>query len=107
SELFNHMNSEHNFNVGLPDNLVNTDEFLDLLQEKLDNLQCLYCEKNFKDRMTLKEHMRKKQHKRIKPQNPTYDKFYVINYLELGKNWENIQSEHDVAVEDDETDNEE
>ena len=37
--------------------------------------------------------MRKKMHKRINPKNPVYDKFYVINYLELGKNWEAVLSE--------------
>ena len=29
------MFSEHNFNIGLPDNLVNVNEFLDLLESKL------------------------------------------------------------------------
>lgn len=96
--LFDHMAHDHGFNVGLPDNLVYKEEFLDLLQEKLHNLQCLYCEKTFRDRTVLKEHMRKKQHKKINPKNKSYDKFYMINYLELGKNWEAIQSEDDTAV---------
>jgi hypothetical protein len=39
--------------------------------------------------------MRKKQHKKINPQNKVYDRFYVINYLELGKSWEQVQSEDD------------
>lgn len=33
--LFKHMFSEHNFNIGLPDNLVNVNEFLDMLESKL------------------------------------------------------------------------
>ncbi|CAG8612982.1 514_t:CDS:2, partial [Dentiscutata heterogama] len=33
--LFRHMFSEHNFNIGLPDNLVNVDEFLQILEKKL------------------------------------------------------------------------
>lgn len=45
------------------------------------SLQCLYCERIFKDKTVLKEHMRKKQHKKINPKNRKYDKFYVINYL--------------------------
>ncbi|KAJ8302312.1 hypothetical protein KUTeg_021299 [Tegillarca granosa] len=93
--LFDHMAHDHNFNVGLPDNLVYTDEFLDKLQEKLNSLQCLYCEKVFKDRNVLKEHMRKKQHKKINPKNSIYDKYYIINYL----------SEDDTELEtEDETD---
>lgn len=101
SELFDHMAFDHGFNVGQPDNLVFTTEFLDKLQEKLTNLQCLYCEKSFRDRPTLKEHMRKKQHKRIKSNNKTYDKYYVINYLEIGKNWESFQSAEEANLEHD------
>ena len=59
------------------------------------SLQCLYCERTFRDHATLKDHMRKKQHKKINPQNKVYDRFYVINYLELGKSWEQVQSEDD------------
>ncbi|XP_077981074.1 zinc finger protein 277-like [Glandiceps talaboti] len=100
AELLNHMAHDHGFSVGQPDNLVFTTEFLDSLEDKFKNLQCVYCEKTFKDRMTLKDHMRKKQHKRINPKNTSYDKFYVINYLELGKNWESVQAEpeYDVAT---------
>lgn len=36
SLLLNHMVKEHGFNVGLPDNIVHCDEFLDTLQAKLD-----------------------------------------------------------------------
>ncbi|XP_036719425.1 zinc finger protein 277 isoform X3 [Balaenoptera musculus] len=82
SVLLNHMAREHTFNIGLPDNIVNCNEFLCTLQKKLDNLQCLYCEKTFRDKNTLKDHMRKKQHRRINPKNREYDRFYVINYLD-------------------------
>uniref|UniRef100_A0A8V0XAA3 Zinc finger protein 277 n=1 Tax=Gallus gallus TaxID=9031 RepID=A0A8V0XAA3_CHICK len=81
SVLLNHMAREHAFNIGLPDNIVNCYEFLAVLQEKLDNLQCLYCEKVFRDKNTLKDHMRKKQHRRINAKNKEYDRFYIINYL--------------------------
>lgn len=45
------------------------------------SLQCLYCEKTFRDKSTLRDHMRKKQHRRINPRNREYDQFYIINYL--------------------------
>ncbi|XP_064605513.1 zinc finger protein 277-like isoform X2 [Liolophura sinensis] len=106
ADLINHMASQHDFNIGSPDNLVFVDEFLDIIQSKLNNLLCLYCEKLFKDRWTLKEHMRKKHHRRINPENKTYDKFYVINYLELGKNWEKIKLEEEDSCES-ETDDDE
>ncbi|XP_039663344.1 zinc finger protein 277 [Perca fluviatilis] len=104
ASLLNHMAREHSFGIGLPDNIVYCDQFLDTLQSKLDNLQCLYCEKTFRDKTTLKDHMRKKAHRRINANNSTYDRFYVINYLELGKTWEEVQSEDDRELLDDEDD---
>uniref|UniRef100_A0A8D3CVW9 Zinc finger protein 277 n=1 Tax=Scophthalmus maximus TaxID=52904 RepID=A0A8D3CVW9_SCOMX len=101
SSLLNHMAREHSFSIGLPDNIVFCDDFLDTLQSKLDNLQCLYCEKTFRDKTTLKDHMRKKAHRRINANNREYDRFYVINYLELGKTWEEVQSEDDRELVDD------
>ncbi|XP_027141698.1 zinc finger protein 277 [Larimichthys crocea] len=104
SSLLNHMAREHSFSIGLPDNIVYCKQFLDTLQSKLDNLQCLYCEKTFRDKTTLKDHMRKKAHRRINASNREYDRFYVINYLELGKTWEEVQSEDDRELADDEDD---
>ncbi|CAO3587958.1 unnamed protein product [Absidia cylindrospora] len=93
TSLFRHMFSEHNFNIGLPDNLVNVNEFLDLLETKLTKLQCLYCEKTFTSPAVLRKHMRKKKHFKIASKNRQYDRFYVINYLEPGKNWENFEND--------------
>ncbi|KAJ0029020.1 hypothetical protein NQD34_004017 [Periophthalmus magnuspinnatus] len=101
SSLLNHMAKEHSFSIGLPDNIVYCNQFLDTLQNKLDSLQCLYCEKTFRDKTTLKDHMRKKSHRRINSNNREYDRFYIINYLELGKTWEEVQSEDDRELVDD------
>ena len=89
------MSTDHNFHIGHPDNLVYIKELHNELHDKMNKLLCLFCEKTFRDRHTLKEHMRKKQHKRINPQNRQYDKYYVVNYLEIGKKWGEIQSEND------------
>lgn len=56
-----------------------------------NRLECLSCEHIFKDKVVLKEHMRKKQHRKINPKNNEYDRFYVVNYLEPGKTWETIE----------------
>ncbi|CAH1783503.1 unnamed protein product, partial [Owenia fusiformis] len=101
NELFEHMSEEHGFNIGQPDNIVYADELMDYLHEQLKLCKCLYCEKTFKDRVTLKEHMRKKGHKRLNPKSKKYDKYYIINYLELGKNWKSIQSEDDTPIDSD------
>jgi len=95
SALFDHMAFDHNFNVGQPDNLVFVKEFLDRIESKLEQLLCLHCEKVFKSREVLKEHMRKKMHKKLNPKNKEWDKFYLINYLEFGKTWEDIAKEDD------------
>ncbi|XP_031330354.1 zinc finger protein 277 [Photinus pyralis] len=77
-----HLATDHNVRLGNPHNLVYVDELIEHIGRVLDGLQCLYCEKTFPDRNTLKDHMRKKQHKRINPTNRLYDKYYASNYLE-------------------------
>ena len=94
-ELLDHMASDHNFSVGQPNNLVFVDELLNLLEQKLDDKVCIFCEKVFKTREVLKEHMRKKGHKKINPKNKAYDKFYLVNYREFGKTWESLSKETD------------
>ena len=43
----------------------------------------------------MKDHMRKKGHEKINAHNNVYNRLYVINYLELGKTWEQVQGEED------------
>ncbi|XP_020281904.1 zinc finger protein 277 [Pseudomyrmex gracilis] len=83
----NHLYQKHNLYLGKPENLVFVDELLDKIQNNIESLICIYCEKIFKDRTVLKEHMRKKFHKYINPDNKMYDKYYIINYLEPGRTW--------------------
>lgn len=83
--MFDHMFHTHNFNMGFVHNLVFIEKLLNTLEEKLSNLQCIYCEKFFKSKKVLKEHMRKKKHYRIKSTNTFYDQFYLENYLKEPK----------------------
>lgn len=39
------------------------------------------------------DHMRKRNHREVNPKNHYYDKFYIINYLELGKRWLDVLAE--------------
>lgn len=80
AEFLEHLFSKHFLQLGKPENLVFIEELIDTVQEKLNDLICLFCEKEFRDRPTLKEHMRKKGHKRINPDNKKYDRFFLINY---------------------------
>ena len=93
SKIIHHLYMIHHLNLGSPDNLVFVNEYLDLLKGKLDRNECLYCEKLFEDHATLMEHMRKRQHREVNPKNSYYDRFYVINYLELGKKWLEVLAE--------------
>lgn len=97
-DYLTHLSDDHNIRLGNPQNLVYIDELLDRISEKLEALQCLYCEKTFPDRVTLKEHMRKKQHKRIHPSNQSYDKYYAVNYLDPDRKWHSIEKEVDVDI---------
>lgn len=60
----------------------------------------MYCEKRFTTPAVLRKHMRKKKHFKINARNRIYDKFYVINYLEPGKNWETFENENYESDED-------
>ncbi|XP_047032225.1 zinc finger protein 277 [Helicoverpa zea] len=77
----NHLYEKHNFHIAKPDNLIFIDELVNTIATKLEKLQCIFCEGNFKDRTILKEHMRKKGHKRINPENKEYDKYFLVNYV--------------------------
>jgi hypothetical protein len=70
---------------------VFVDELLEKLHSRLENLRCLFCNNLFTDRQVLREHMRKKQHKCINPNDTEYDKYYVVNYLEIGKTWKEVE----------------
>eukprot|EP01133_Synstelium_polycarpum_P001394 gene1394-1610_t len=93
SAVSSHLFESHNFNIGLPDNLVGLNDLLDILGQKMADNQCLFCEKMFKSKEVLKAHMKKKKHTRLNPHNTIYDQFYLLNYMEPGKNWEEIKKE--------------
>ncbi|XP_026477600.1 zinc finger protein 277-like [Ctenocephalides felis] len=75
-----HLFDKHNLFLGKYSNLVYIEDMINLLQKKIEQFICIYCDKVFKDRVTLKEHMRKKFHKQVNPKNKEYDKFYLVNY---------------------------
>ncbi|XP_032519099.2 zinc finger protein 277 [Danaus plexippus] len=81
ANYLNHLYEKHNFHIAKPENLIFIDDLVNLIANKLENLQCIFCEGVFKDRTILKEHMRKKGHKRINPVNKEYDKFFLVNYI--------------------------
>ncbi|KAK0413968.1 hypothetical protein QR680_007085 [Steinernema hermaphroditum] len=93
SKIIHHIYMIHHLNLGSPDNLVFVSEYIDHLKEKLVRNECIYCEKTFADRSTLMDHMRKRNHREVNPKNNYYDKFYIINYLELGKRWLDVLAE--------------
>ncbi|KAJ2852073.1 hypothetical protein IWW36_000652 [Coemansia brasiliensis] len=93
AELFRHGYREHSFNIGLPDNLVHVNEFLEILEGRLNAQQCLYCEKTFTSPVVLRKHMRKKKHFKISSHNRLYDRFYVVNYLRPKNGWDPAEPE--------------
>lgn len=95
STFIEHLFGKHFLQLGKPENLVFIDELIDIVQQKLESLICLFCEKTFKDRPTLKEHMRKKGHKRINPDNKNYDRFFLIHYQNKSNNHQQRKKQHD------------
>ncbi|XP_063989668.1 zinc finger protein 277 isoform X2 [Diachasmimorpha longicaudata] len=98
SNYLKHLVDKHHIQLGKPENLVFVDKLLDKLQNNIDKLTCFYCEKSFKNRTILKEHMRKKLHKRINPHNKSYDRFYITNYLESNDNCRRKQTISELKV---------
>ena len=94
-DFFRHMNDTHQFNIGHPDNMVFVKELIETLRARLTSLQCLNCSKLFKDRSTLKDHMRKKSHRGLNRDDRSFDKFYLINYLEMGKRWTQLGKDNE------------
>ena len=98
----------HNFNVGVADNLVNVKEMLDKLENTMNELQCIFCERIIKNYNVLRAHMRKKKHYKLNPRNSQFDKFYLVNYLEQDKNWKDLEKEEDddsITEDDSESEN--
>ncbi|KAJ3076690.1 hypothetical protein HDU98_001152 [Podochytrium sp. JEL0797] len=96
SLFFQHMHEEHSFHIGNPLNLTQIDEFFTLLENKMGNGVCIYCEGKFPDMVVLRRHMRKKKHFHVNPLNLNYDRFYVVNYADFeGRRWRDMEGEKD------------
>jgi hypothetical protein len=79
-DLLDHMFAEHGFNVGRADNLVFVDDLLAVLRARMERIECPFCAGVFPSHEKLKSHMRKKRHFKIRPDDTTFDRFYVSNY---------------------------
>lgn len=93
SDLILHMTQCHKFQIGHPDNIVFANEFISKIKIYFDDNTCPYCTKKYKEKSVLLDHMKRKNHRRLDPKNFDFDKFYVINYLESGKHWSELQEE--------------
>lgn len=78
---------QHQFNPGRPANLIFIPELINLLHGQLENFICIFCGSQFPNQRTLRSHMRKKKHMRI-PNDPSFDRYYMVNYLELDGSWQ-------------------
>ncbi|KAJ3030635.1 UNVERIFIED_CONTAM: hypothetical protein HDU68_008388 [Siphonaria sp. JEL0065] len=96
TSLFSHMSTEHSFHIGSPLNLIQIDEFFTVLEKKMGQGICIYCEGQFPDTVVLRRHMRKKKHFHVNPMNLNYDRFYVVNYADFeGRRWRDMEGEKD------------
>jgi hypothetical protein len=85
---------KHQFNPGRPSNLVFIPQMVQCLRDELDNNICMFCKAVFPNQRKLRSHLRKKRHMRI-PSDRAFDRFYMVNYLELDRQWEEDAEEED------------
>lgn len=84
----------HQFNPGRPSNLVYIGELVEYLRALIDNNQCIFCNQQFASPNHLQNHIRKKQHGKI-PNGTKFDRYYMINYLEIDRKWPDFVNEID------------
>ncbi|KAH0789846.1 zinc finger protein [Histomonas meleagridis] len=84
----------HRFNPGRPQNLVYIEDLINHLRSKINSNRCIHCDQHFDKPHLLRAHMKKKPHDKI-PDSRYYDKFYMVNYLEEGKKWQDIAQDGD------------
>ena len=97
--LFKHLKMAHGFNVGNVDNLVNVGSFLDAIERRTQNSECLQCGKVCGTFQSLLLHRQDHRHFSLDPKNRDFDQYYLINYLEYGMNWEDIRKSPSDLVE--------
>lgn len=98
-QLMRHLFEQHDLQMGLPDNLVGIEDLLTGLERQTKDLYCIYCLKPFKSHSALKSHLRKKRHVRIHPQLEIYDQFYISNYADPERDWQQPDEEPDSEAE--------
>jgi hypothetical protein len=96
-ELFSHMFQDHHFNIGLLDNLIFVETFLNDLEEmtKLKK-QCLFCKEIFRNGTCLRKHLKSKNHFKINGKDERWDRFYLVNYVNLVKGPKTDKSKDEV-----------
>ncbi len=104
SELFNHMFQVHHFNIGLLDNLIFVETFLNDLEEMTKfKKQCIFCNEIFRSGTCLRKHLKSKNHFKINGKDERWDRSYLVNYVNLVKNKSKStnNNEEDVLNEED------
>jgi uncharacterized C2H2 Zn-finger protein len=94
----------HGFNPGRPANLVFIGELSDYLRKLIANHQCYHCYKKFGNATQLRNHMKKKPHSKI-PAERKFDRYYMVNYLEEDRKWQDIEREGESDDDDEGLDN--
>ena len=85
-ELFSHMFQDHRFNIGLLDNLIFVETFLSELEEMNKfKKQCIFCMEVFRSGTCLRKHLKSKNHLKINGKDERWDRFYLVNYVNLVK----------------------
>lgn len=102
SELFSHMFQEHHFNIGLLDNLIFVETFLNELETMTKfKKQCIFCMEIFRSGTCLRKHLKSKNHFKINGKDERWDQFYLVNYVNLVKSSRNTIANEENDIEED------
>jgi hypothetical protein len=104
-DLFAHMFNEHRFNIGLLNNLIFVDRFLNDLEEMIKlKKQCIYCKEIFRNGTCFRKHLKSKKHFKIDAKDERWDRFYLVNYVNLSRKSSGIKEKDDVLENEDDID---
>ena len=84
SVYFAHLEAEHHFRLGNPNNVVAPFSLVESIRKTMENSVCIYCEKKFPSTAVLRKHMKTKRHCRVNPWNVDYDMYYKSSYSSKG-----------------------
>ena len=98
-DFVQHLKDDHCIKLGDPDDLVNIEQLLDLLESQLTSNQCFHCGGFYPSgviahfRQELEARRGRRKFLYVSEHMTEFDRFYLVNYLEPGRSWKEMLKE--------------